>query len=100
MSTNASTITAAAKRTVRKKAVALPIEHGSWGFLLEPLVAALAVAFSASGLWIALMVIGAFLTRRPLQILLADWQAKRQLPQTEMALKFNLLYSATAAIGV
>ncbi len=80
MSVNASAITA--KRDVRLKAVALPIEHGSWGFLFEPLLAGLLVAPSFASIWIALLVIGAFLTRQPLKVYLTDLQAKRNLPQT------------------
>jgi hypothetical protein len=98
MTTNASTIIV--KKDVRIKAIALPIEHGSWGFLLEPLVAGLLIACSPSAPWISLMVIGAFLARRPLKILLSDWQAKRNLPQTDMALKFTALYSVIAVIGL
>jgi hypothetical protein len=88
------------KRTVRVKGIALPNEHGSWGFLFEPLVASLAVAFSVGGLWIALLVVGAFLTRQPLKILLADWKAGRNLPQTEVALKFTAGYAAIAGVGL
>jgi hypothetical protein len=89
-----------AKRAVRLKNIALPIEHGSWGFLFEPLVASLAVAFSTAGLWIALMVIGAFLTRQPLKVLLSDWIAKRNLPQTTAAFRFTIIFSAISLIGL
>ncbi len=88
MSSAAPTI--APVRTFRVRQLALPTEHGSWGFLLEPLVAGMAIAFSPAAPWIALMVIGAFLMRRPLQIFVADRLARRLLPQTEAALKFAL----------
>lgn len=97
---SANVLTIAPKRTVRIKGIALPNEHGSWGFLFEPLVASLAVAFSVGGLWIALLVIGAFLMRQPLKILLADWKAGRNLPQTEVALRFTFGYGAIAFVGL
>ncbi len=97
MSANAITINV--NRKVRVKGIALPTEHGAWGFLFEPIVAATAVAFSGAGLWVALAVVGAFLTRQPLKILLADWQSGRNLPQTQVALKFTLGFGALAALG-
>lgn len=98
MSANVSTIPV--KRNVNVKNIALPIEHGSWGFVYEPLAAGLLVAFSPSALWIALMVTGAFLARQPLKVLLNDWIAKRDLPQTAVALKFVLIYGAISLFGL
>lgn len=98
MSANASTINVT--RNVRVKAIALPVEHGSWGFVFEPLVAAIAVAPSLGSVWIALLVIGSFLARQPLKVLLTDWQAKRNLPQTRVALKFTFFYGAFALLGL
>lgn len=98
MATTAVTINK--KRTVRLKGIALPTEHGSWGFLFEPLLAGLLIAPSVASIWISILVIGAFLTRQPLKILLSDWKAKRNLPQTAAALKFVLLFGAIFLIGV
>lgn len=61
-------------RRIRLRQIVLPTEHGSWGFLFEPIVAGLAVAFSAAGVWIAVAVVGAFLARRPLQVLIIVWR--------------------------
>ena len=87
------------QRPVRVRAIALPVEHGSWGFVLEPLVAGLIVAFSPAAPFIAVMVMGAFLSRQPLKIFFADRMAKRDLPQTAVAFKYALLYASVAAIG-
>jgi hypothetical protein len=103
MSANVSTINVPKMTAVRKintKAIALPIEHGSWGFVFEPLTAGLLIAFTPSALWISLMVVGAFLTRQPLKVLLNDWQAKRNLPQTAVARKFVLIYGAIFTFGL
>lgn len=87
-------------RTFRLRQIALPTEHGAWGFLLEPLVAGLAVAYSHAAAWIALMVIGAFLMRRPLQIFVAHRLAGQWLPQTDAALKFGVAFSIVFLAGI
>lgn len=84
---------------IRAKAVALPVEHGSWGFLMEPLVAGITVAPSVSAAWIALTVVGAFLLRQPLKITLSGGIRGRHLPQTDLALKFAALYFVIFCIG-
>lgn len=86
-------------RPVRLKPIAIPTEHGSWGFLLEPLVAGIAIASSTAAPWIALMACGAFLARQPLKIYLADVRAGRRLPQTDVALKLAMGFGLAAAIG-
>jgi hypothetical protein len=85
---------------VNVKTIALPIEHGSWGFVFEPLMAGLLIAFSPSALWIVLLVVGAFLTRQPLKVWLNAWQAKRDMPQTPVARKFVLIYGAIFTVGL
>lgn len=97
MASSAESIASA--RKIKLSQIALPTEHGSWGFLFEPIVAALAIAFSIVGLWIALMVVGAFLARRPLQVFLSQ----RRAPACEMraaAIKFVALFSVVAATGL
>ncbi len=85
---------------VRIRGIALPNEHGSWGFLFEPLVAGLAIAFSMPAAWIALTYIGAFLMRQPLRIYVADRLNGRDLPQTSVALKFALYFGLIYVVGV
>jgi hypothetical protein len=96
-----SSVTAIETRPkVRLKSVALPIEHGSWGFLFEPLVAGVAIAPSKASPWIALFVIGAFLIRQPLKVFLSDWRSGRWLPQTKSAASFLVFYAAIFGIGL
>ncbi len=85
---------------IRAKSVALPVEHGSWGFLFEPLVAGIAVAPSLASIWIATLVVGAFLMRHPLKVILAGGKAKIGSPQTKLALKFLVIFAAVFCIGV
>lgn len=88
------------KRNVPAKSIALPVEHGAWGFLFEPLVAGLILAPSFAAPFVALLFVGAFLARQPLRFLLADWQQGRNLPRTRLALRFALIYSAIAVSGL
>jgi hypothetical protein len=85
---------------VRLKSVALPVEHGSWGFLFEPLVAGLAIAFSVGGMWIAIMTIGAFLVRQPLKVLIIDRLGMKLRERAEAALAFLAIYGAVFTAGL
>ena len=84
----------------RVRAIALPNEHGSWGMLFEPLIAGLAVAWSTAAPFVAVVFIGAFLTRQPLKVYLADRVARRMRAHTAPALKLAIAYSAITLIGV
>jgi hypothetical protein len=76
--------------------LALPTEHGGWGFLFEPLVLALLVAFSGGGLLIAAAFICGFLTRQPLKLALQDALRKRSYPRTRWCWIFAASYGAGA----
>lgn len=92
---------AAAKRrpAFKMTSIALPNEHGSWGILFEPLVVGIAVAPSLASPFVALLYIGAFLSRQPLKWYLADLKAKRERPQTSAARMFAFIYLSIAAVG-
>lgn len=84
------------------RAVALPAEHGSWSFWLEPVLLGLLVAPSGAGAWLALASFAAFLTRQPLKIAWTDHQRRRRYQRTRAAERFALLYGliALAALGL
>lgn len=81
------------------KSIALPVEHGSWGFLFEPLAAGILLAPSKAAPWITLMTVGAFLLRQPLKFLIPDLMAGKNLPRTKIALKFTLIFASVFALG-
>jgi hypothetical protein len=76
--------------------VALPVEHGGWGFLLEPLVLGLFLAPSPAGLALAVAALGAFLTRQPLRLALADRRRGARYPRTAAAEAFAVAYGLVA----
>ncbi|MGA7835747.1 MAG: YwiC-like family protein [Acidimicrobiales bacterium] len=65
--------------------MALPREHGGWGLTLEPCLLGLLVAWSASGLFLALAAGMSFLARTPLRIALVDLHRSRTLERTKLA---------------
>lgn len=84
---------------VRVRAIALPLEHGSWGFVLEPIVAGLLLAPTVSGAWISVFVFCLFLSRQPIRVFLVDRIAGRKLPQTFVAMKFMAAYLLLASVA-
>jgi hypothetical protein len=89
--------TADTRSSVRIKPIALPAEHGSWGFVLEPILLGLLVAPSWGGLFLALGAFAAFLLRRPARVIQTDWR-RRQSRRATVALWFLGGYGATAAL--
>ena len=83
---------------VRLRPIALPVEHGGWGFVLEPVLLALLLAPSGSGLLLGLAIFAAFLTRQPLKILWTDRSAGKWYPRTQAAMTFVFLYATPAAV--
>jgi len=75
---------------VRMKTIALPAEHGGWGFLLEPIALGLLLGPSIAGLYLALSAVALFLARQPLTIMVLN--RHRDSPRTAWARKFSALY--------
>jgi hypothetical protein len=83
----------------RLRAIALPPEHGGWGFLLEALLLGLVAAPSPAGASLAAFGVGAFLGRHPFKLALADANRGHLYPRTRWALAFLALYGGIAAAG-
>ncbi len=85
---------------IKTSKIALPTEHGGWGFLFEPIVASLAIAFSTAGIWIAVMTIGAFLVRQPLKMLVIDRLGMKVKERAWTAAYFALGFGAIFTLGL
>lgn len=83
-----------APRPVRLRTVALPIEHGAWGFFLEPAVLGLLVAASWAGVALVLAALAALLLQTPLSIVVSDARRGRRYPRTALAWRFVAAYGA------
>lgn len=84
---------------VRWKAVAIPPEHGAWGFLMEPIIAGLIVAPSLPGVLLALGILGVFLLRHPSKIVYQDYRRGKRYARTSMALQIGTGYILLALVG-
>jgi hypothetical protein len=78
------------------KAIALPSEHGAWGFLLEPLLLGLLLASSWLGLSFALAMLGLFLLHQPLKIAVKDRLKGIRTNRSQWAEGFALFYGGIA----
>jgi hypothetical protein len=78
--------------------VALPVEHGGWGFLVEPVVLGLALAPSWAGACLALAALFAFLVRHPLRLALMDRRRAARYPRTAAAERLALGYLVLALV--
>jgi len=83
----------------RIRSIALPTEHGGWGFTLEPILLGLLVAPSAAAWELSVAALGIFLARRPVKIFSTDLVRRRWLPRSRIALAFALLYGGLAIAG-
>lgn len=87
-------------RSVSMRSVALPVEHGGWGMLGEPLLAGLLLAPTVAGGGLAVAAVGAFLARHPLKLVLSDVRRDARYPRTVLAVRVAALYSALALAGL
>lgn len=88
-----------AKSTVSIKSVAIPAEHGGWGFLCEPLILGLLIAPSLAGIGIVLMMAAAFLLHQPFKIVVKDRRKGRVYERTRLAQQFLVIYAVIGVVG-
>jgi len=81
------------------RALALPAEHGGWGFVLEPIVLGLIVSPSRAGFALALAATATFLARHPLRLATGDRLKGRQTTRTGRAVAVAAFYGLLAALA-
>jgi hypothetical protein len=85
---------------LRLRPIALPVEHGGWSLLFEPIILGLLLAPSLVGLCISIAAIGAFLARHPFKLAIIDLRRNRRSLRTALAERFALLYAVIGALGL
>ncbi|MCA9904628.1 MAG: YwiC-like family protein [Anaerolineae bacterium] len=73
--------------------LALPAQHGGWGFWFEPALAGLIAAPSTAGLWLALSGLGALLLHHPLMVAYKDLRRGRMYARTRTAMLLASVYA-------
>ncbi len=87
-------------RTTPLRNIALPTEHGGWGFSLEPGLLALLLSPGPETLGLLLLGLFGFLARHPLKLAYQDLSRNRRYPRTGLALKVGRLYLGLALLGL
>jgi hypothetical protein len=72
----------------------MPVEHGGWSLVLEPIVLALVVVPSAAGVLVALAAVCAFLIRQPLHLAVRDHRRRSRFPRTALCERVVLFLAA------
>lgn len=95
-----STDNTVAAGAARWRSIGLPVEHGGWGFTLEPAVLGLLVTYSPAAWELAVASTAVFLARRPVRLVMTDIMRRRWLPRSRIALGFAMIYGAVAILGL
>jgi hypothetical protein len=80
--------------------VALPNEHGGWGFTVEPVVLGMLVAPGWAGVGLGMAAVMAFLARHPLTLWLSDLRRGKRYARTGLAAFVAAGYLAAGATGL
>ena len=94
--TAASNRRGAQRAPLKLRPLAIPNEHGGWGFLFEPIVLAALAAPSVAAMLVAVAAVAAFLTRHPLKLAAADLVRGRRYPRTVRCAQIATAYSIVA----
>lgn len=89
-----------AKRKSAFRSVALPAEHGGWGFLLEPILLGLIAFPSWAGVALGVAASGVFLLDQPLKIAVKDALRGKRYPRTTLAERMSVVYGGLAVGGL
>jgi hypothetical protein len=89
----------ASRQWIKIRSVALPSEHGGWGFLIEPVLLGLLLAPTWPGAALAVAALAAFLAHQPLKVTLKDWRKGRSGQRTRYAQRFALGYGLVALVA-
>ncbi len=93
---------AAGEKKLWVRHIALPTDHGSWVFLLSPLVIGLFAggALRPASLFLVLASLAAFLVRQPVTIVVKAYSGRRRKDEAEIAYYWIALYAVLGLAGV
>jgi len=85
-----------------KRHIALPQDHGSWVFLLSPLLIGLfaGARFTPASAYLTLACLGAFLLRQPVALLVKTLSGRRPRTERPVAIFWTIVYASLALVGL
>ena len=88
-------------KTLLRKHIALPQDHGSWAFLLSPLIVGLAAGhrWDAATFWLIIGALAAFFLRQPITIIVKIYAHRRSRNELPAALFWSGLYALIGLIA-
>ena len=88
--------------SIFRKHIALPTDHGSWIFLLSPLLIGLCAGrtWNISQLYLVVAVFAAFLLRQPISIMVKIFSRRRPRREISAAIFWFIVYGLIAALAV
>jgi hypothetical protein len=92
-----TTVTA---RKVNLRSIALPAEHGGWGFLIEPMLLGLLVAPTWQSVVLCVSMFGFFLVHQPVKLAVKDHQKGRRIERTLYAERFAIGYALVGILAL
>lgn len=87
-------------RPVALRPLALPAEHGGWGFLFEPILVGMLVAPYWGGALVAAAALFGFLARHPLKLAFQDAVRGRRYPRTFWCRALAASYLSAALLSL
>ncbi len=89
-------------RSLFRKHLAIPQDHGSWVFILSPLLVGLFIAknFKLGSVYLVIAAMGAFLLRQPLTIMVKAYSGRRSRTDLAPAIFWCLFYGAVILIAM
>jgi hypothetical protein len=87
--------------TILRRHIALPQDHGSWVFLLSPLLIGMFAGetWSAAGIWLVICAMAAFLIRQPVTIVTKVWSKRRSKGDLPAAHFWTTVYAVLGLVG-
>ncbi len=98
---NATQSTHSLRSRLFRKTIAFPQEHGTWAFLLSPLIIGIAVGktWTSNTTLLVIGVLAAFMARQPVVILAKIWGKRRPRADLPAALFWMALYGFIAFVA-
>lgn len=84
-----------------RRHIALPQDHGSWVFLISPLLIGIFAGgtWSAAGFWLVICAMAAFLIRQPVTVITKVWSKRRSRGDLPSAYFWTAVYATLGLVG-